>query len=85
MSTLDFLHLMSDRNQMFAGAEADARRDELDRTRHDDDGRYVVVGGCHGLFLLPACDLANFYKGNGYVALLAMFVLGLYLFIRTLT
>ncbi len=84
MSTLDFLHLMSDRNQMLAGAEADARRDELDRTRHDDDGGYVVVGGCHGLFLLPAGELANFYKGNGYVALFAMVVLGLYLFIRTL-
>lgn len=44
----------------------------------------VAVGGCHGLVLIPVEEIADFYKGYQYVALLALSCLALYLAIGVL-
>lgn len=45
---------------------------------------FVVVGGCHGLYLLPAHDLPGFYRGYGCAALVGAALLCLCLFFRVM-
>lgn len=43
---------------------------------------FVVIGGCHGLILLPAEELADFYKGYGCVAVAGLVWLGIVVLVR---
>ena len=52
------------------------------RAKPDQD--LVIVGGCHGLYLLPADDLPGFYRGYKCAALVGAALLCLFLFFRVM-